>query len=250
MRDLSRPGVKLTSPALADGFLTTGHTLYLYSPHFSSVGPNWMFPREPQSAPNQSAAWEHSHSARLPKAKPLPLCSAAHQGASPLSRLTSQDVLLPSSSHRKAEGHVWSECGQHLAGGPARMPPRGGCQVRLFTIQPSWGGTRSCSCQISKPVHQSSYFCLSMFVLIEIYRWFAMWFVLVSDVQQSYSVTHIYTHSFSNSFHYKLLQDTEYNSMCYTVGPYWFSILYIAVCTCESQPSNLCLPSSFPFGPH
>ena len=47
-----------------------------------------------------------------------------------------------------------------------------------------------------------------------------MWFVLVSDVQQSYSVTHIYTHSFSNSFHYKLLQDTEYNSMCYTVGPY------------------------------
>ena len=51
MRDLSRPGVKLTSPALADGFLTTGHTLYLYSAHFSSVGPSWMFPREPHSAP-------------------------------------------------------------------------------------------------------------------------------------------------------------------------------------------------------
>ena len=249
MRDLSRPGVKLTSPALADGFLTTGHTLYLYSAHFSSVGPSWMFPREPHSAPT------NLQPESIPTAQGCP-------GQSPcLSVQQPIRVLLPfpiwplrmSCFLPRATGKLrgmWSKCGQHLAGGPARMPPRGGCQVRLFTIQPSWGGTRSCFCQISKPVHQSCYFCLSMFVLIEIYRWFAMWFVLVSDVQQSYSVTHIYTHSFSNSFHYKLLQDTEYNSMCYTVGPYWFSILYIAVCTCESQPSDLCLPSSFPFGCH
>ena len=31
-------------------------------------------------------------------------------------------------------------------------------------------------------------------------------------------------------FTYKLLQNTEYISLCYTVGPYWLPILYIAVC--------------------
>lgn len=62
---------------------------------------------------------------RLPRAKPLPLCSAALQGASPLSCLTSQDVLLPASSKRKAEGL----CGEDA---PARMPPEVGVQVRLF----------------------------------------------------------------------------------------------------------------------
>jgi len=117
--------MELTSPALADGFLTTGHTLYLYSSHVSFAGPSWMFPREPHSAPDQSAAWEGSHSARLPRAKPLPLCSATLQGASPFSRLTSRDVLLPASSKRKAEGLVWRGCGQRLGGGPARMPPWG-----------------------------------------------------------------------------------------------------------------------------
>ena len=30
-------------------------------------------------------------------------------------------------------------------------------------------------------------------------------------------------------FHYKLLQDIEYRSQCYTVGPCWLSILYIVV---------------------
>ena len=27
-------------------------------------------------------------------------------------------------------------------------------------------------------------------------------------------------------FHYRLLQDIEYSSLCYTVGPCWLSILY------------------------
>ena len=30
-------------------------------------------------------------------------------------------------------------------------------------------------------------------------------------------------------FHYRLLQDTEYSSLCYTVGPCWLSTLYIVV---------------------
>ena len=43
--------------------------------------------------------------------------------------------------------------------------------------------------------------------------------VLVSRVQQSDSVTHTYTYIFQILFHYSLLQDTEYNSLCYPVGP-------------------------------
>ena len=44
-------------------------------------------------------------------------------------------------------------------------------------------------------------------------------------------------------FHYRLLQDIEYSSLCYTVGPF-LSILYIAVCICQSQIPNLSLPPS------
>ena len=33
-------------------------------------------------------------------------------------------------------------------------------------------------------------------------------------------------------FHYRLLQDTEYSSLCYTVGPCCLCILYIVVCIC------------------
>ena len=47
------------------------------------------------------------------------------------------------------------------------------------------------------------------------YSWFNV--VLVSGVQQNDSVLHIY--SFSDSSHYRLLQDIEYSSLCYTVIP-------------------------------
>ena len=36
-------------------------------------------------------------------------------------------------------------------------------------------------------------------------------------------------------FSYRLLQNTEYSSLCYSVGPYYLSILYIVVCICYSQ---------------
>ena len=32
--------------------------------------------------------------------------------------------------------------------------------------------------------------------------------------------------------HYRLLQDSEYSSLCYTVGPWYLSILYMIVCIC------------------
>ena len=48
--------------------------------------------------------------------------------------------------------------------------------------------------------------------------------------QQSNSVLHIYTWIlFQILLHYRLLQDTEYSSLCYTIGPFCLSILYIIV---------------------
>ena len=36
-------------------------------------------------------------------------------------------------------------------------------------------------------------------------------------------------------FHYSLLQDIDYSSLCYTVGLCYLSILYIVACICQSQ---------------
>ena len=58
--------------------------------------------------------------------------------------------------------------------------------------------------------------------------------VLVSSVQQSDSVIHIYRIYiyilFYILFHYRLLHVIEYSFLCYTVGPCYLSILYIVVC--------------------
>ena len=60
--------------------------------------------------------------------------------------------------------------------------------------------------------------------------------VLVSGVQQSDSVIHIHASIlFQILFPFRLLQNIEQSSVCYTVGPCWLSNLNIAVCTCQSQ---------------
>ena len=56
------------------------------------------------------------------------------------------------------------------------------------------------------------------------YSWFYN-VVLVSGVQQNDSVTYIHVYSSQIHFHYRLLQDIEYNSLCYTVSPCGLSIL-------------------------
>ena len=56
-------------------------------------------------------------------------------------------------------------------------------------------------------------------------------FVLVPGVHQSDSVIHTYI-LFQSRFHYRLLQDIEYGSLCYAVCPYWLSILYIVLSVC------------------
>ena len=53
-----------------------------------------------------------------------------------------------------------------------------------------------------------------------------------------FSYTYIY--SFSYSFPL-LLQEIEYSSLCYTVGPCCLSILYIVGCICWSHTPNLSL---------
>ena len=59
------------------------------------------------------------------------------------------------------------------------------------------------------------------------------------------SVIHI-SILFQTVFLHRLLQNIEYSSLCYTVGPCWLSILYTVVCVCSSQSPNLSLPPPFP----
>ena len=71
--------------------------------------------------------------------------------------------------------------------------------------------------------------------------------VLVSGVQQRDSVVHIHVSIlFQILFPFRLLQNIEQNSLCYAVGPYWLSILYIVVCICQSQTPTLSRPHLSP----
>ena len=69
-------------------------------------------------------------------------------------------------------------------------------------------------------------------------------FQVYSKVNQPY--VYIYLLFFQILFPYRQLQSTEQSSLCYTVGPYQLSILYIVVCICQSQSPNL---SFLPFPP-
>ena len=57
--------------------------------------------------------------------------------------------------------------------------------------------------------------------------------VLIFALHKSDSIIHVYIHIiFHIIFHSGLSQDTEYSSLCYTVGPCCLSIIYIIVCIC------------------
>ena len=55
-----------------------------------------------------------------------------------------------------------------------------------------------------------------------------------------YIHTHTLLHVFF--FHYDLSGDTEYSSLCCTVGPCCLSSLYIIACICQSSTPNPFLP--------
>ena len=60
--------------------------------------------------------------------------------------------------------------------------------------------------------------------------------VLVSGIQQSDSVIHMYVSIlFQILFPFRLLYNIELSSLCYIVGPYWLSILNIVVRARQSQ---------------
>ena len=65
--------------------------------------------------------------------------------------------------------------------------------------------------------------------------------MLISAVQQSDSVIHIYI-LFHILFRYGLSQDIEYSSLCYTVGPCCLSVLYITACVCSSHTPSPFFP--------
>ena len=58
--------------------------------------------------------------------------------------------------------------------------------------------------------------------------------VMISDVQESNSVT-LVSILFQIIFPFRLLYNIKQSSLCYTVGPFWLSILNAAVCECQSQ---------------
>ena len=55
--------------------------------------------------------------------------------------------------------------------------------------------------------------------------------VFVSEIQHSDSVIHV-SIVFQVLFSFKLLQDIKQSSLCYEIGPYWLSIVYVVVCIC------------------
>ena len=71
--------------------------------------------------------------------------------------------------------------------------------------------------------------------------------VLVLGVQRSDSVIHLHVSIlFQILFPFRLLQNIEQHSLCYTLGPCWLSILNITECTCQPQTPNLSLSPTLP----
>ena len=67
--------------------------------------------------------------------------------------------------------------------------------------------------------------------------------VLVSGIQKNESVIHICVSIFKDFFLFRLLQNIEQSSLCYTVGHY--CILNIVAYTCKAQTPNLSPYPSF-----
>ena len=83
------------------------------------------------------------------------------------------------------------------------------------------------------------------------YRYTALWlsctyimcvYVYICMYIYNYICIYIHTHTyifFLDSFPYRLLQNIDYSSPCYTVGACWLSILYTVVHICLFQTPNV-----------
>ena len=116
----------------------------------------------------------------------------------------------------------------------------GSSQTRARTYVPCIGRRILNHCA-TREVPQVLY--LSLFYIIFIGVQLIYNVVLVSGVQQSESAIHIHISTlFQILFPYRSLQSIEQSSLCYAVGPYQLSILYIVARIYQSQSPNLSLP--------
>ena len=70
------------------------------------------------------------------------------------------------------------------------------------------------------------------------HKWFFNWSIADLKCFRCTAKWFIYTHThthISDFFHYRLLQDTEYNSLCSTVDPCYLSILHVVVYICKPK---------------
>ena len=83
------------------------------------------------------------------------------------------------------------------------------------------------------------YSCLEN--LMDIGAWWATVHRVTKSPTRLSNFTHTHT-LFQIIFLFRLLQNIEQSSLCYTEGPCWLSILNIEVLACESQTPRLSLP--------
>ena len=86
------------------------------------------------------------------------------------------------------------------------------------------------------PLNEGDLFLKNYFIEV----WLINNFELISAIHQSDSVIYIYIYKYIHIniyyfhilFYYDLLQDIEYRSLCYAVGPCCLSIVCIPICIC------------------
>ena len=85
-------------------------------------------------------------------------------------------------------------------------------------------------CQMYSRVSQLYiYICVCVYTYTYVHMYICKTYVYV------YIHTYIYIYIyilFQILFPFRLLEDTEYSSLCYIVGPSWLSVLRIVSCTC------------------
>ena len=139
---------------------------------------------------------------------------------------SSHNVTISGKSHESTSSHQ-----NNLAHFPKEMISPSSAQCLLCTHPNMWDGNIGAFEKSCMRVH-----LINNVVFHVSFRYTTKWI--------SYTCTCI--HSFQVLFPFRLLQSIEQNSLCYTVGPCWLSVLDIAVCKCPSQTPN---PFSLQFLP-
>ena len=114
------------------------------------------------------------------------------------------------------------------------------CSISAIYIIKLYIGLCVCVCVRYK--EHGLYFLILNFIYFFCWSIVDIYILLVSSVHQSDSVTYIL---FQTLFLYRLLQNIEYSSLCYTIGPCWLSTLYMKGRK-KVQVTQLCLTLCHP----